>query len=66
MASIDLKDAYYSVSIHSDFQKYLKFSWRGQLYKFVCFPNGLTLALDMIHKIVKASFLQPQSLHLCI
>ena len=26
MASIDLKDAYYSVSIHSDCQKYLKFS----------------------------------------
>ena len=29
MVPIDLKDAYYSVSIHSDFQKYLKFSWRG-------------------------------------
>ena len=29
MVPIDLIDAYYSVSIHSDFQKYLKFSWRG-------------------------------------
>ena len=29
MVPIDLKDAYYSVSIHFDFQKYLKFSWRG-------------------------------------
>ena len=25
MASIDLKDAYYSVPIHTDFQKYVKF-----------------------------------------
>lgn len=41
MASIDLKDAYYSVPITAEHQKYLKFSWEGQLYKFVCFPNGL-------------------------
>ena len=41
MASIDLKSAYYSVPIAPDFQKYLKFEWEGQLYKFVCYPNGL-------------------------
>ena len=31
MASIDLKDAYYSVNIHESFRKYLKFFWEGQL-----------------------------------
>ena len=41
MAKIDLKDAYYSVPVSPDFQKYLKFEFDGQLYKFVCFPNGL-------------------------
>ena len=41
MASIDLKDAYYSVAIATADQKYLKFLWRGKLYKYVCFPNGL-------------------------
>ena len=41
MASVDLKDAYYSVPIALEHQKYFKFSWEGQLYKFVCFPNGL-------------------------
>jgi hypothetical protein len=39
MASVDFKDAYYSVPIAYIDQKYLKFIWDGQLYKFVCFPN---------------------------
>ena len=56
MASIDLKDAYHSVSIHSDFQKYLKFSWRGQLYKFACFPNGLAPCPRQFTKLLKPVF----------
>ena len=40
MASIDLKDANYSVAIATADQKYLKFLWRGKLYKYVCLPNG--------------------------
>ena len=54
MASIDLKDAYCSVSIHSDFQRYVTFSWRGQLYKFVCFPNGLAPCPRQFTKLLKA------------
>ena len=42
MSKIDLKDAYYSVRIHPDSQRYLKFSWRDALFQFVCFPNGLS------------------------
>ena len=38
MASIDTKDAYYSVLAETN-QKYLKFEWQGVLYKFTCFPN---------------------------
>ena len=41
MASLDLKDAYYSVKIDEEFQSFLKFSFEGKLYKYVCFPNGL-------------------------
>ena len=37
MASIDLKDAYYSVSIANQDRKYLKFSWRNNLYQFTFF-----------------------------
>ena len=56
MASIDLKDAYYSVSIHSDFQKYLKIQLEGHLYKFVCFPNGLAPCPRQFTKLLKPVF----------
>ena len=53
MASVDLKDAYYSVPIYTKHQKYLKFSWNGILYKFTCFPNGLALAPRKFTKLLK-------------
>ena len=42
MASVDLRHAYYSVSVAPEFRKYLKFEWRGQLYSYTCLPNGLS------------------------
>ena len=53
MASIDLKDAYYSVPIATADQKYLKFLWRGKLYKYVCFSNGLAFCLRKFTKLLK-------------
>ena len=53
MASVDLKDAYYSVPIAQEHQKYLKFLWKGQLYKFVCFPNGLAFCPRKFTKLLK-------------
>lgn len=53
MASIDLKDAYYSVSIAKLDQKYLKFSWRGNLYEFTCFPDGLAFCPRKFTKLLK-------------
>ena len=41
MATIDFKDACYSVAISRLFQKFLKFRWKEKLYCFTCFPNGL-------------------------
>ena len=41
LASIDLKDAYYSVRVSPKHQKYLKFLWNGMMYKFTCLP-GMT------------------------
>ena len=40
VASVDLKDAYYSVPIEEPHQKYLKFEWKNALFKVACFPNG--------------------------
>ena len=34
-------------------QKYLKFVFRGQLYKFTCLPNGLSLGPRKFTKLLK-------------
>ena len=42
MSSLDLKDAYYSVPIHATSNQFLKFRYKGIMYKFLVFPNGLS------------------------
>ena len=42
MTTVDIRNAYYAVNIHHDFQKYLKFTHKGVMYKFTCIPNGLS------------------------
>jgi len=56
MASLDLRDAYYSVPIHVSHQKYLKFRWKGDLYQFTCLPNGLACAPRIFTKLLKPVF----------
>ena len=46
---IDIKDAYYSISILPEHQKFLKFSLQGKLYKFIC-PPLAKLRLDRLCK----------------
>ena len=53
MASIDLKDAYYSVPIAKSHRKYLRFFWREQLYQFTCLPNGLSCGPRKFTKLLK-------------
>ena len=53
MASIDLQDAYFSIPIHEDHQKYLKFVWKGILYKFTCMPKGIACAPRLFTKLMK-------------
>lgn len=56
MASVDLKDAFYSIPIHPDHQKFLKFSWFGTIYKFICMPNGYNDAMRVFTKVLKPAF----------
>ena len=58
MTLIDLKDAHYSVPIHADHHKYLKFVWKGILYKFTALPNGLFSGPRSFTKLLKAPFSQ--------
>ena len=55
MASIDLKDAFFSVPIHNDHQKYLKFTF-GDLFQFTPMPNGYGTAVRIFTKISKIPF----------
>ena len=41
MASLDIKDAYYTIPVDETYQKYLRFQWETQLYCLTCPPNGL-------------------------
>ena len=53
MASIDLKDAYYSGPVAEEDHKYLKFIFNGTLYKYTCLPNGLSSAPRIFIKLLK-------------
>ena len=56
MASIDLRDAYYSIPIHPSDRCKLAFSWQGVLYEFTCLPNGYTQGPYVITKLFKVPF----------
>ena len=53
MASVDLKDAFYTVPIHPFHQKYLKFCFDGASYQYTCLPNGLASVPRIFTKLLK-------------
>ena len=53
MASIDIKDAYYSFAIKPGDRHLLCFTWQGKLYHFTCLPNGLSSAPRKFTKLCK-------------
>ena len=55
MASIDPKDAIYSVHVHKNHQAYLTF-FVEQYLKFVCMPNGYGPAMRIFTKVSKIHF----------
>ena len=56
MASVDLRDAYYTVPVHPEHKKYLKFLFNGTLYQYTCLPNGLSSAPRIFTKLLKPVF----------
>jgi len=53
MCSLDLKDAYHSVSIAKEHRKYLRFIWNGKIYEFTCLPFGLSSAPQTFTKLLR-------------
>ena len=62
MASIDLKDAYYTIPMAPEHQKFLKFWFNGKLYKFTCLPMGLSSAPRIFTKVLKPVYAHLHSL----
>lgn len=52
--SLDLEDAYFHVPIHPNYRKYLRFSFRGQVYQFRAMPFGLATAPRVFTKLMAA------------
>lgn len=56
MASVDLKDAFYTVPVHPSHQKYLRFKWNNTLYQYLAMPNGYSEAMRIFTKLLKVPF----------
>ena len=53
LVKIDLKDAYLTVPIWQNHQKYLHFLWKGSMLEFACLPFGLATAPRVFTKLMK-------------
>ena len=56
LASIDLSDAYYTLPIHPDFQRYICFQWAGRFFHYTCLPFGISCAPWIFTKTLKPIF----------
>lgn len=53
MTSIDLKDAYFLLSVHDAHRKFLRFKFNDQLFGFNCLPFGLSTSPFVFTKLLK-------------
>ena len=58
ITSINFKDAYFHIPIHSQSRKYMHFHIQGQSYQFKALPFGLSMEFTVVAKEVKLMALQ--------
>lgn len=56
MSTFDLQDAYFSVKIHADDRRFLKFRWESKLFRFRAVPLGLACAPYIFTKLLVPLF----------
>lgn len=62
LAKLDLKDAYYSIPIHSEDRKFFRFYFDGILYEFCALPQGYTDSPRLFTKTLKVPLARLRSL----
>ena len=53
LCKIDLKDAYFSVPLCMSSRKFVRLTWSGNLYEFLCLYFGLGAAPRIFSKLLK-------------
>ena len=53
MASLDIKDAHYSVEVASEHRKHFRFEFNGNLLEYQALPNGLACCPRVLTKLLK-------------
>ena len=53
MCKLDMEDAYFSVPLHQSSGNYVRFSWSGNLYEFLCLCFGLGPAPRIFTTLLK-------------
>ena len=53
MASVDLKDAFFTIPVNETYQKYFVFEWLGKICKFIVMSNGFSDAMRVFTKVSK-------------
>lgn len=55
-ASVDLKDAYYSLRLHSKERRFFRFYWQGKKFQFTSLIMGLSTSPRVFTKVLKPVF----------
>ena len=68
MTKLDLKDAYLTIAMNPQSQKFLRFIWKGKAYQFKALPFGLNVAPLVFTELLKpiAAFLRKQGIRLIL
>ena len=66
LAKIDLKDAFFSIPIHRNHKKFLRFTFKDKTYRFNCLPFSLSSASWVLTKTLKPVLAIVRERYVCL